>query len=80
MGGRASRRGAALKDDLAIFTNRLRMLRSIDRHELVQARVMPVDDEATWTWFRRNPYDYMIRASDQARAAVWTIIQRQEAT
>ena len=52
------------------FHNALRVLRSIDRHEI--GRILSEQD---WLDFRYNPQDWFIRAEDAKARAVWAVIE-----
>jgi len=52
------------------FHNGLRILRSIDRHELVFAG----DDIAAWERFCASPFDWMIRAPDLQAERLWDLM------
>lgn len=57
------------------FLNALRIMRSIDLHEIEAAGI---DLESfIWPSFREDPYRWFIRASDKDAAAVWSIIERR---
>ena len=62
--------------DFREFHNALRIMRSIDYPELVEAGVSYPDLD--WASFRANPWDWFLRASDHDAAAVWTIIERRQ--
>jgi len=59
------------------FHNALRVLRSIDRHELVDFGVLAADDDAKWAAFQADPYRWFIRADDATAQSLWTIIVRR---
>ena len=66
-----ARRNAALAD----FSNRLRILTSIDRDELVKAKAIPPNDIEAWLDFSRDPLRWFIKVSDLSTARVWAIIE-----
>lgn len=62
------------------FHNGLRILRSIDMYELIEAGVM--DDSSAmrdlvWSRFRLDPYTFFIGADDDTAAKIWTIIEKR---
>jgi hypothetical protein len=61
---------------LAEFLNALRIMRSIDSWDLEEAGI--VVPYHVWVSFRDNPYDWLIKASDNEAAQLWTIIQRRQ--
>jgi sulfur transfer complex TusBCD TusB component (DsrH family) len=65
-------------DDLRRFHNRLRVLTSIDMHELVAAGVIAHADWNAWGTFRRDPFRWFIRADDAKARAVFAIIRKRE--
>lgn len=60
---------------LSAFHNRIRLLHSIDMHELVNAGVLEIGDRTGWRDFRTNPCQWFIRASDDYAEKVWTIME-----
>jgi hypothetical protein len=66
---------AALHD----FHNRLRIMIGIDRHELVDAGVIPANDVNAWGTFHRDPYRFFIRADDATAGRIWAVIERRAA-
>lgn len=64
------------RNDLNCFHNSLRILASIDRHELADAGLML--DDAEWSRFASNPWAWLIRAGDEDMRAVWSIIQARQ--
>lgn len=70
---------ATRQSDLADFHNRLRILGSIDFHELVAAGAITDDNwgEIEWTHFRLNPYRYFIAADDDVCQRIWQVIERR---
>lgn len=65
--------------NFADFHNGLRVLSSIDFHELAEAGAITddLDGEAEWQQFRANPWRYFIAADDSRAEAIWAIIQRR---
>ena len=64
---------------LRAFHNGLRLLTSIDRHELVDGGVIQEDDEKEWTIFRENPHKWMILADDDQFDALWAVMKKRGA-
>ena len=52
------------------FHNALRILRSIDSHEL--------GDPEWWPKFRDDPYRFFIRCNDADRETIWKIVERRQ--
>lgn len=61
----------------AFFHNALRLLISIDQHELIDAGVARMDERLIWQRFRDDPYRWFIQASDADADYVWAIIERR---
>jgi hypothetical protein len=59
------------------FHNRLRVLTSIDMHELVDAGVIERGDVTEWGRFTRDPFRWLIRADDASAEKLWTIIEKR---
>ncbi len=59
------------------FHNILRIMRGIDRHELVDAGV-DMTDPKEWPRFMNDPYTWFIKASDADADKVWAIIERRQ--
>lgn len=58
------------------FHNRLRILSSIDRHELAEL------DAEIWTAaeylkFRNNPWSYFIAADDEVAVMIWSVVTKR---
>ena len=66
------------ESDLRVFHNRLRILMSIDKHELVEAGVFSIDNDEAWAAICRNPWRYFIGCSDEQNKKLWSIIQKRE--
>ena len=64
--------------ELRIFHNRLRILTSIDKHELVEAGVLADDDTLRWKEFQKDPYRVFVRCNDETCTKLFGIIQRRE--
>lgn len=60
------------------FHNGLRILRSIDRHELEAASIIKQGDHNAWGTFTRDPYGWFIRADDEKASKLWDIIERRQ--
>lgn len=63
--------------DLRSFHNRLRVLGSIDRDEMVAAGVQSMREDSAWRSFAGNPYRWLILASDDDAEKLWTVIERR---
>lgn len=59
------------------FHNALRIMISIDSHDLVQAGLIKHDDVNAWGTFHRDPYRWFIRASDKNARKLWAIIEER---
>lgn len=59
------------------FHNALRILLNIDRHEMVAANLLRHGDHNAWGEFRRDPYRWFIRASDQDAQTLWRIVEKR---
>jgi hypothetical protein len=62
------------------FRNRLCILRSIDRHELVEAGAIGADDDAMWRTFAADPYRWFLLRDDETAEKLWQLIERRAAT
>ena len=60
------------------FHNRLRILLSIDRHELVVAGVLESQDVAGWAQFSRDPFCFFLHLDDRRAGALWGVVQTRE--
>lgn len=60
---------------LAEFLSALRILRSIDRPELVDAGLQLGD--LAWRDFRDNPYRWICLACDKHAIQLWSIVRRR---
>lgn len=65
--------------NLQEFSNGLRILTSIDMHELVAAKVIEDDDEAEWAAFRKDPHRWLITADDNQAEALWGVMKARGA-
>lgn len=59
------------------FSNALRVLLSIDKHELEAAGVIRHADHNAWGTFHRDPYRFFIRADDATAEKLWALIERR---
>ena len=62
----------------AEFHNALRILTSIDRHELEAAGVIKAGEHNAWGTFTRDPFRWFIKADDTTAAKIWAIIERRQ--
>ena len=63
------------------FQNALRIMWSLDRHELVDAGVIDADNESAWKAFRDCPHKQAIRLDEARFARLFDLIaSRQPAT
>lgn len=62
----------------AEFHNALRIMRSIDRHELIEAGMEMTPGDGKFPAFRDDPCGWFIRASDADADVIWTIIKRRQ--
>lgn len=60
------------------FHNALRIMASLDEHELVAASVIESDDKGAWGDFTADPYRWFIRAADQDAVKLWALIQSRQ--
>ena len=60
------------------FFNALRILYSIDEHELVAEGVKFGAYGLSWPAFRDNPCRALMRASDDDADRIWAIIERRQ--
>lgn len=63
--------------DIREFHNGLRVLTSVDRHELVEAGVIGAEDEGAWKSFQHNPFIWFIQADDGQVEAMKGLMQRR---
>ncbi len=64
--------------ELRVFHNRLRILMSIDKHELVEAGVLADDDTLRWKEFQKYFFRTFVRCNDETCTKLFGIIQRRE--
>lgn len=64
--------------ELRVFHNRLRILTSIDKHEMVDAGVIDGDEPLQWTNFWHDPYKWFICCPDDQASKLFGIIQKRE--
>lgn len=65
--------------DRAAFSNVLRVMTALDRHELEQAGVLPIGDHENWSMFRRDPFRWYIGADDFAQDTLFALVMRRAA-
>lgn len=63
--------------ELATFLNMLKIMRSIDRGDLIAADILAEDDLSGWKRFTDNPYTWMITASDEKVLRLWEEIKKR---
>jgi hypothetical protein len=56
------------------FHNALRILRSLDYHEVSFLN----DDDHSWAAFYKDPYEFFITTSDSNASLIWAAIQRRQ--
>ncbi len=59
------------------FRNRLCILRSIDRHELVEGGVLGAADFTTWNTFVNDPVRFFLLCEDHRAEKIWMVIERR---
>ncbi|MCX5495767.1 hypothetical protein OSH11_13720 [Kaistia dalseonensis] len=59
------------------FHNALRILLSIDMHELVSVGVISPDDHTAWAEFRNDPFRYFIRSGDERCRKIWLLVEQR---
>jgi hypothetical protein len=57
------------------FRNRLCILRSIDRHELVEAGVIGANDFTMWCLFATDPYRWFVLRDDETAEKLWRLVE-----
>jgi hypothetical protein len=57
------------------FRNRLCILRSVDRHELVEAGAIGADDLTMWNTFRNDPVGFFVLCEDHRAEKIWRLIE-----
>lgn len=71
-----------IEQDFRQFHNRLRILRSIDKHEfdsaLAHCELLP-SNEAAWQSFQKDPFHWLVAARDEWARAVFSIVREREA-
>ncbi len=62
------------------FHNALRILTSLDKHELIEAGVIDhsESDHSKWIAFRDDPFRWFIRADDESATKLWGLIERRQ--
>lgn len=63
--------------DQRAFENRVKILRSIDRDELVSAGLDCVEDDRVWVAFREDPAGWLLRADDALGGLLWALVERR---
>jgi hypothetical protein len=59
------------------FHNGLRLMLNIDRDELEDAGLIDRGDHNAWGEFRRNPFIWFVRASDERAEKLWALMQKR---
>lgn len=59
------------------FRNRISILRSIDKHELVEAGVIEPGDDAMWRAFAADPCRWFLLRDDEVAEKLWQLIERR---
>ena len=62
------------------FRNRLCVLRSIDRHELVEAGAIGAADFVMWNLFVNNPERFFLLCEDWRAEKIWQVIEQRAAS
>ena len=57
------------------FHNALRIMRSIDYHEIIETGLSMSDSE--WHRFMGNPYEWFIFAATNDAKRIWAIVERR---
>ena len=59
------------------FRNALNLIKSIDRHELEEARIIPAtsDGSLAWAIFREDPIDFIQKLDNQRLARLWALME-----
>lgn len=60
------------------FANGLKILSSLDLHDLEAAAVIDAGDAGAWADFSRNPYRWLLTASDHRAEALWSLIEQRQ--
>lgn len=67
--------------ELAEFHNGLRVLQSINRPEMEESGVLDQDTEEVanlnWKYFREDPFNWFIQASDEKAELLWGIMRNR---
>ena len=58
------------------FHNALRILSSIDQHELAEI-TLEIWDDAEYVKFRDNPWAYFIKADDETANTIWSALSKR---
>ena len=59
------------------FRNALCILRSIDRHELVEEGCIEETDIFRWPSFRADPYEFLLHADDPTTDKLWALMVKR---
>ncbi len=59
------------------FHNGVRILLNLDRDVLERAGVIKHGDYKAWDTFRRDPFHWFIKASDDEAERLWALMQQQ---
>ncbi len=68
---------SVLDTDQHRFINNLRILNSLDRHEIEAQLGRPMSGHE-WLMFAPDPFTYLIRADAPISAAIWRAIERRQ--
>lgn len=60
------------------FHNALRILTSLDAHDLEAAGVIRNGDHNAWGTFRRDPFRWLIRADDALARKLFSLIEQRQ--
>ena len=64
--------------DARRFSNALRIMTSLDRHELVGAGVIAAEDAAGWCGFAGDPFRAVLRFDDERQQRLWALIESRQ--
>ena len=62
------------------FRNGLCILRSLDRHALVEAGVIPHGDHIRWLAFKDSPYERTLELDGERTKRLWELMQKRGMT
>lgn len=60
------------------FQNALRIIRSLDRHELVAAGVISGESMSAWVAFRDHPHECALRLREDRMEKLFTLIESRQ--